>query len=183
MTEFFSTVLEFLLLLAANILSGALGFFPSFIMTAVNIKRFGLEAGAALTLLGEIFGAMAGFHLYRYGFAKAKTSWQSHRYWTFWQEQPDSRVFLGVVLMRLVPFVPSGLVTAGAALTKIRAWPFMAASTIGKVPAVALELAAVYGFVQFVPSFLQYAALGAVLVFIAWSWQKRRLKTGSRNSR
>jgi uncharacterized membrane protein YdjX (TVP38/TMEM64 family) len=177
MTEIFITLMEFLLLLAANILSGALGFLPSFIMTAVNIKSFGLEAGAVLTLLGEILGALAGFHLYRYGFAKAKPTWQNHRYWKFWQEQPDSRVFLGVVVMRLVPFVPSGLVTAGAALTKIRAWPFMAASTTGKVPAVALELAAVYGFVQFVPPSLQFAALGAVLVFIAWSWQKRRLKS------
>lgn len=177
MTEIFITLLEFLLLLAANILTGALGFIPSFVMTAVNIRSFGLQGGAALTLLGEIFGALAGFHLYRFGFSKAASSWQRHRFWNFWHGQPDSRVFKAVILMRLVPFVPSGLVTAGAALTNIRAWPFMAASTIGKVPAVFLELAAVYGFVQVAPPVLQYAAFCAVLIFIAWTWHKRRLET------
>lgn len=177
----FTTFLEFMLLLGANVLSGAAGFIPSVFMTTLNIKMFGIEGGAMLTLLGEIFGALAGFHLYRYGFAKAKAGWLNHRFWKFWRHQPDKRIFFGIVAMRLVPFVPSGLVTAGAALTTIRALPFMVASTIGKIPAVLLELAAVYGFIHLVPVSLQYAFLAAVLVFVAWSWQKSRVKALEKN--
>lgn len=44
-----------------------------------------------------------------------------------------------IILLRVLPFVPSGLVTLNAALSKIRILPFCIASTIGKVPALITE--------------------------------------------
>lgn len=177
MPEIFINAMQFLLLLAANILSGAVGFIPSVFMTALNIKWFGLEGGAVLTLLGEIFGALAGFHLYRFGFAKAKDAWRSHRFWSICQQQSRKKVFFGVIALRLLPFVPSGIVTAGAALTTIQPMPFLAASTLGKIPAVLFELALVYGFIQTVPAGWQWGTFAIILFFAAWSWRKNRSKS------
>jgi len=153
---------EFLVLLVVNLLVGAVGFIPSVLITAVNIHSFGLYGGAALTFSGEIFGALLGFHLYRIGFSKADPRWLRHPFWQKFQHQSNARVFSLVVLLRLLPFMPSGFVTAGAALTNIPGKLFFIASTLGKIPAVLLELAAVYGFTQAVPATIQYILFGAI---------------------
>ena len=146
-------------------------------MTAVNIQSFGLYGGAALTFIGEIFGALLGFYLYRFGFSKANPKWLRHPFWQKFQHQSAKRVFSLVILLRLLPFMPSGFVTAGAALTKISGKLFWAASTIGKIPAVILELAAVYGFIQVVPASVQYILFATILIVSIVFWQVGRLKT------
>lgn len=159
-----------------NLAVGAAGFVPSFLVTAVNIQSFGIYGGGALTFAGEIFGALLGFYLYRYGFSKANPKWLRHPYWQKFRHQSDKRVFSLVILLRLLPFMPSGFVTVGAALTTISAKLFWIASTIGKVPAVMLELAAVYGFTQVVPTNVQYILFGTVLAVSLVLWQLERLK-------
>lgn len=171
-----SVWIEFIVLLIVNLGVGAVGFIPSVLVTAINIQSFGLYGGAALTFSGEIFGALLGFYLYRFGFSKANPKWLHHPYWQKFRNQSDKRVFGLVILLRLLPFMPSGLVTAGAALTTISAKLFWIASTIGKVPAVMLELAAVYGFTQVVPTHVQYFLFGTVLAVSLILWQLERLK-------
>jgi len=160
-----SAVLEVLALLALNLAIGAIGFVPSFLVTGLNINILGLTGGAAVSLAGEILGTLLGFYLYRFGFSKVEPSWKKSRFWNFMHSQPAGTVFLWVFLLRLVPFVPSGIVTAGAALTPIRGFPFFVASSLGKIPAVFIEVAAVYGFTQTVPPAYQWAA--ALIVFAA----------------
>lgn len=155
--------MEFLVLLVVNLAVGAVGFIPSVLVTVVNIQSFGLCGGAVLTFSGEIIGALFGFYLYRFGFSKADPKWLRHPFWQKFQDQPTTRVFSLVILLRLLPFMPSGFVTAGAALTNISGKLFFTASTIGKIPAVLLELAAVYGLTQAVPATIQYLLFGAVL--------------------
>jgi uncharacterized membrane protein YdjX (TVP38/TMEM64 family) len=48
-----------------------------------------------------------------------------------------------VVLLRVLPFVPSGAVTLAAAYSRMRLLPFGIASTIGKIPALFIEAFAV----------------------------------------
>ena len=170
--------LEFLFLLFINLAVGAVGFIPSVLVTVVNIQSFGLYGGAALTFTGEILGALLGFYLYRIGFSKADPKWLRHPFWKKFQNQSTNRVFSLVILLRLLPFMPSGFVTAGAALTSISGTLFFTASSIGKIPAVLLELAAVYGFTQIVPATIQYILFGAVLavslaIFFKSSKQKK----------
>lgn len=167
-------LVEFLVLFAVNIAVGAVGFIPSVFVTALNIQSFGLYNGAVLTFSGEIFGAILGFYLYRYGFTKANPKWLLHPFWQKFQLQSATRVFTLIILLRLLPFIPSGFVTAGAALTKISAALFIIASTIGKIPAVLLELAAVYGIIQFVPTSIQYLLFGAVLTICIILWLKTK---------
>ena len=58
-------------------------------------------------------------------------------------EAPEGRAFLLVLAFRLLPYVPSGAVTLGAAGGRMRAWSFTLASTLGKIPALAVEVATV----------------------------------------
>jgi uncharacterized membrane protein YdjX (TVP38/TMEM64 family) len=50
--------------------------------------------------------------------------------------------------MRLLPFVPSGLVTFAAAVGKVRLFLFLVASSLGKIPALLIEAYAVYQVTQ-----------------------------------
>ncbi|MGI2329199.1 TVP38/TMEM64 family protein [Planococcus sp. YIM B11945] len=170
-------MVTFFLLLLLNIAIGAFGFIPSFFVTALNIDWFGLSAGTFLSLAGEIIGAIIGFRLYRLGFSKANPAWLKHRFWVALQNQPPNRIFWSVILFRLIPFVPSGLVTAGASLTTISAWKFAIASTIGKIPAVFLEIAAVYGLAKSVSSEFQYGLLASLLLVFLTVWFVRKQKT------
>lgn len=168
--------LAFIVLLILNLSVGAAGFIPSALATAINIQSFGLYGGAALTFIGEIFGALLGFYLYRLGFSKANPKWLSHPFWQKFRHQSNKRVFVLIILLRLLPFMPSGFVTAGAALTTIPAKLFWVASTIGKIPAVLLELAVVYGMSQFLPASVQYGLFGIILAISLVIWQLERLK-------
>ncbi|PSL41622.1 putative membrane protein YdjX (TVP38/TMEM64 family) [Planomicrobium soli] len=175
-----SLAAEFILLLLLNMAVGAFGFFPSFFVTTLNINLFGLSIGTFLSLSGEIFGAILGFYLYRLGFTKMNPAWRSHRFWLVLENQPANRVFWSVIGLRLIPFVPSGLVTAGASLTPISPWRFAIASTIGKIPAVFLEIAVAYGYTQSLSAEYQYGIVAAVLVISLVVWLLRKRKSGLR---
>lgn len=169
-------ILQLIAVVAGNLLVGAIGFIPSFFMTALNISLYGLGAGLLLSLIGEVFGVWIGFHLYRFGFSKMKAEWREHRLWRYLHSRSANQIFFGIIALRLLPFVPSGLVTAAASATPIRSATFLLASTIGKIPAVAFEVAAVYGFTQVVPVFYQYTVLALLLAvtLLAWFISKRR---------
>lgn len=102
--------------------------------------------------------------------------WLKHRFWTRIQKSSSSQVFWTVILLRLIPFVPSGLVTAGASLTPISAPLFMAASTIGKIPAVFIEVAIMYGVIHTIPVRYQYSLAALTLVVLLLIWNKNRSK-------
>lgn len=169
-------VLQLIAVIAGNLLVGAVGFVPSVFMTALNISLYGIGSGLLLSLIGEVFGVWIGFHLYRFGFSKLKAEWRQHRLWSYLHSRKTSQLFFGIIVLRLLPFVPSGLVTAAASATTIRSTQFLFASTIGKIPAVALEVAAVYGFTQIVPIYTQYLILAVLLActLLAWVFTKRR---------
>ncbi|WKA49651.1 VTT domain-containing protein [Planococcus liqunii] len=170
---------EFITVLLLNLAAGALGFVPSFLLTGMNINGFGVVAGTVLSLTGEIFGAVLGFYLYRFGFSKVQPSWKQSRFWNYMHKQPAATVFWGILLFRLLPFIPSGLVTAGAALTPINGLLFFIASSLGKIPAVLLEAAIVYGIIETVPAVVQYAVGIAVCLTALFVWLRKRKATGN----
>ncbi|WP_353652841.1 VTT domain-containing protein [Planomicrobium sp. Y74] len=166
-----------MLLLLLNLGVGAIGFFPSFLVTGLNVNSFGITLGTMLSLSGEIFGAIAGFYLYRFGFKKMDPGWLKHRFWIRIQKSSTSQVFWTIILLRLIPFVPSGLVTAGASLTSISGPLFMVASTIGKIPAVFIEVAIVYSLIHTVSVSYQYSFAIMSLVILLLIWTKNKRKT------
>ena len=128
-----------------NIAISILGVVPSVFLTAANIVVFGPVVGTAISALGEASGAAVSFFLYRKGFKR----WAS-------KKLPDSRwaetlltargkdALLLIIGLRVLPFVPSGLVTFAAAIGSVSAVTFITASTIGKIPALLIEAYSVY---------------------------------------
>jgi uncharacterized membrane protein YdjX (TVP38/TMEM64 family) len=129
----------------ASILIAIAGLIPSVFITAANIFYFGVIEGTIISLAGEAAGALISFLLYRYGFKKATVAKLS-KYPKAMQlvNAEGSKAFLLVLFLRLIPFVPSGIITFTAAIGKMRLLPFFIASTLGKIPAIIIEAYSVY---------------------------------------
>lgn len=117
-----------------------LGLVPSVFITAANIVFFGFINGTIISFIGESLGAAIAFILYRKGFKKMTT--------TYLQKYPalnrlinaeNNEAFYLVLSLRLVPFVPSGIITFAASVGKISFLIFLLASSLGKLPALLLE--------------------------------------------
>ena len=168
---------KFFLLLILNLGVGAIGFVPSFFITAININTLGLVLGSLLTFVGEILGALIGFYLYRWGFSKIRPKWLDNSFFKAMKKSSPTKVFILIILFRVLPFVPSGLVTGGASFTTISGVRFMIASSIGKIPSVILEVAVVFGVLQKVSMTYLYVSFILLLIIITPIWIKNKKKT------
>ncbi|MEH7385924.1 VTT domain-containing protein [Bacillus sp. JJ1521] len=126
--------------LLVNILISIFGFIPSVFVTAANLLVFGFWKGAYISFLGETLGAIVSFWLYRKGF-KRFVGKKLNKY-------PLVSKLLGIkgkgaffliLFLRLLPFVPSGLVTFASAIGTVSLIVFLFASSIGKIPALLFE--------------------------------------------
>ena len=126
------------------------GIIPSVFITAANILFFGFVNGTIISFAGESIGALIAFILYRAGFRK-KAVIGSGKYPALQKLlHADNRsAFYLVISLRLLPFVPSGLVTFAASLGKITLLSFFIASSAGKVPSLLIEAWSVYQVTRF----------------------------------
>jgi uncharacterized membrane protein YdjX (TVP38/TMEM64 family) len=133
-----------------SILIAVSGIIPSVFITAANILFFGFWAGTAISFLGEAIGAAVAFYLYRLGFKKM-TRDSLNKYPSI-QKLVDSdgrQAVLLILSLRLLPFVPSGLVTFAAAIGRISLILFVVASSLGKIPALLIEAYSVNQVINF----------------------------------
>ncbi|MCM3387889.1 VTT domain-containing protein [Ureibacillus chungkukjangi] len=80
--------------------------------------------------------------------------------------------FWMILFLRIMPFIPSGAVTLGAAFSKVSLSLFAVASTIGKVPSILMEATAIYGLMLID---LEFQIIIVILVFCFLIW-KLKLK-------
>jgi uncharacterized membrane protein YdjX (TVP38/TMEM64 family) len=136
--------------LSISILIAILGVLPSFFVTAANIAFFGFWNGTLISFLGEALGAAVSFVLYRMGFKKlSRPQLDKHPKVRRLIEAEGREAFLLIVALRLIPFVPSGLVTFVAAIGKVTLATFVLASSLGKAPALLMEAYSVYQVTRF----------------------------------
>jgi uncharacterized membrane protein YdjX (TVP38/TMEM64 family) len=90
------------------------------------------------------------FILYRKGFKKEATS-KISQYKTVEAliNAENKKAFWLILSLRLIPFVPSGLVTFAAAIGRVTSIVFVIASSLGKLPALLLEGYAVFQVTEF----------------------------------
>lgn len=132
-----------------NVIIAIFGFIPSFFITGANIIFFGFWTGTLISFLGESIGAIVAFLLYRKGFKKfsIKAVQKYPKVKTLlWKEGKEA--FYLILSLRLLPFVPSGLVTLISAIGKVSFLIFAIASTVGKIPALLIEAYSVYQVTQ-----------------------------------
>lgn len=149
--EYFLTYREQAVLLSIliNVFIAIAGVIPSLFITGANIAFFGLWKGMAVSIAGEIFGAAAAFYLYRKGFKKpSAVILAKHPKIQKLLSADKMEAFYLILLLRILPFVPSGIVTFAAAMGKVTFGVFAAASTIGKIPALFIEAFSVYQIIK-----------------------------------
>ncbi|MBM7647765.1 putative membrane protein YdjX (TVP38/TMEM64 family) [Bacillus ectoiniformans] len=145
------------------------GVIPSAFLTTVNLVVFGFWPGLFLSFIGEILGAAAAFVLYRRGFRRFINQ-KATRYPKAERllELEGKQAFYTVLTLRLLPFIPSGVVTFFAAIGKISFLSYFTASLIGKIPATFMEAYTAYQMVNWTieGQFILIAAAIALLIYI-----------------
>lgn len=64
-------------------------------------------------------------------------------------EAENREAFLLILSLRLIPFVPSGLITFAAAVGRVSASVFILSSSLGKIPALLIEGYSAYELTKF----------------------------------
>ena len=126
------------------------GVLPSYFLTGFNLLYFGFWGGFGVSLAGESLGAIVAFLLYRKGFRRFLR--EKIEKYPRWQQLLDSQgqeAFLLIIYLRMLPFMPSGVVTFGSSVGKVTLGTFAAASSIGKIPALMIEAFSVHQVTQF----------------------------------
>lgn len=124
-----------------NIVISVAGFLPSIFLSGANAVVFGLYGGFFLSLTGEVVGAAVAFLLYRYGIRKSKKLQKMESFQWVHRMNGTSRFRKGlvIVLLRLNPFIPSGVINLGAAITTLSFGDFLLATVVGKIPSMVFE--------------------------------------------
>ncbi|PFA63040.1 hypothetical protein CN378_18555 [Bacillus sp. AFS015802] len=140
--EWFNTlgVYAIIVSILLNIIISVLGVLPSVAITAVNIAFFGFQEGLAVSIAGEALGAIVSFYLYRRGMNKFLRHKEiNSRLLKRMQQSRGGEAFFLIIALRIFPFIPSGLVTLAAAVSKVGIIQYSVASTLGKMPALVIE--------------------------------------------
>nr|WP_275433573.1 VTT domain-containing protein [Priestia flexa] len=150
--------IAFILSILLNVLISIAGVLPSVFLTAANLVVFGFWEGMVISFIGESVGAVVSFWLYRKGFRKltAHKRLSSPKIQQLLHAR-GKEAFLLILSLRLLPFVPSGLVTFIAAIGKTSLGIFILASSIGKLPSILIEGYSVY-------QVMNWTSTGKVLV-------------------
>lgn len=159
-----------------NIIISLLGVIPSIFLTAINIQLFGLTDGTIISITGEALGAIVSFYFYRLGLQKFTHNKMNHypKAKRLLYAQGKEAFFL-VLSFRLVPFIPSGIVTLFAALGKMSLLSFSIASTIGKIPALLIEVYSAY-YVMNGTSEVKWIIAIAGCIGLLYIWKKQKKK-------
>ncbi|AGK55642.1 TVP38/TMEM64 family protein [Bacillus sp. 1NLA3E] len=142
-----------------NVMINIIGFVPSVFLTGANLVVFGFWKGTLVSFVGEGVGAVVSFVLYRKGLRKmVETKAFQRPNVKRLLEVEGKQAFALVISLRILPFVPSGVITFLAAIGRMSLGIFVVSSTLGKLPALFLEAYSVNHVVQ-------------------WTWQGKTIIT------
>lgn len=160
-----------------SVIIALLGVVPSFFVTGANIVFFGPIEGFLISLLGEVIGGFISFKVYRRGIKKIVGRIEG-RYELIDRIISGEGISLGILIFegRLVPFLPSGLVTLAASMSKVNNVTFILATLLGKIPSILLEVLASYGVI--IASRKNFkvvvSLLSVLLIFLSFRSLKRK---------
>ncbi|OZM57535.1 hypothetical protein CIB95_03965 [Lottiidibacillus patelloidae] len=175
--ELLVTYKEFAIIISitVNIIIALLAIVPSVFITAVNVTFFGFWEGMWISFIGEAVGAVIAFLAYRKGFNIFSVKSQlKHPKVKLLLSAKGKDAFILILWLRLLPFMPSGLVTMFAALGEVSLVTYFLASSLGKFPATLLEAYSMNEVISF--SAEGKVILGIVLViFMIYYFRKKQM--------
>ncbi|KRV49808.1 hypothetical protein AQ490_19155 [Wenjunlia vitaminophila] len=175
------TVVVFVVTFAAC----TLAFVPKPLLNAAAGALFGIQGGLALAVTGTTLGAATAFWLGRVLGRDALRVLVRTRLLRAMDRQLSDHGFRSVLLMRLVPGVPFAVANYSAAVSRMRAAPFLVATALGVIPNTAVYvIAGSLARSPDSPGFL--AALGVIAVMgvvsVAVTVWRARLRPCSRGT-
>ncbi|HBZ79408.1 MULTISPECIES: TVP38/TMEM64 family protein [Brevibacillus] len=158
---------------ALNIVISVAGVLPSIFLSGANAVVFGLYGGFFISLTGEVLGAGIAFFFYRYVIKKAdkKQKLASFQWVSAINGATRGKKTLAVVLLRLNPLIPSGVINLGAAMTNMSFADFLLATLLGKVPSMVFETFVGHDLIYFGENKLRLLlalVAGALVLLLFW---------------
>lgn len=132
-----------------SVIIALLGIVSSVFVTGANIVFFGPINGFLISLLGEVIGGWISFKVYRKGINKFAGNIEG-KYELIDKIVKSEGRNVGILIFegRLIPFIPSGLVTLAAAMSRVNSFTFIISTFLGKIPSILLEVLASYGVIM-----------------------------------
>lgn len=115
--------------------------FPFMLLSGAAGLMYGLFWGIIISWAGEVIGAVVMFVVVRYFFRHTVDGWiTKSRYLVQLDEYSATNGFKALLLARLLPLAPSGIITAIAAVSRISFRNFFWATFLGKLPPVVVKV-------------------------------------------
>lgn len=131
-----AVVFSFLLTLFVN----ALGFPPAIIFSTANTLIFGIFWGIVISVAAETVGVTISFLLLRFFFRDAAEKLISKsKFLSSIDKYSSEKGFIVMLIARMVPYVPSGVLNAVGALSSLNLREYFIASLVGKFPSTGIE--------------------------------------------
>lgn len=120
------------------VIQAALPVFPYIILAAGGGMLFGFKVGVLLAWSGALTGACLCYWVCRLVGYNSLSQWLFAHYGYNLEKHKPSTAFWSIVISRVLPFVPTPLINAVAALGGVSFPNFLLASAIGKIPTAVL---------------------------------------------
>lgn len=120
--------------LAFKIVTIAIGI-PTAPVTMVGGVLFGLPGGILLNMAGATIGAAIPLLLVRY-FGRELVAHHLKGRWAMWDEAIARKGFWAILVLRLLPVIPFGLINFGSGLSRVGLASYLWATLLGTIPGV-----------------------------------------------
>ena len=160
-----------------DVLINAGSVFPSIFISTANGLIFGLPMGILISWLAETTGVVISFWLMRYLFRSTAEKMIAKSSMLMKIDDLSGRKGLQwMALARMLPYFPSGILTAIGAVSKISTRDYIIANLIGKFPSTALEVVIGHDLVNFQQHSERLAVLVtmAILIFAAYKYYYKK---------
>lgn len=151
-----------------------IGVLPSVFVTGANIVFFGPINGFFISLLGETIGAYITFIVYRLGFKKKIIKFtKKNKLISKIVNSQGKEAGLLIFEGRIIPFIPSGVITLAASISNVNSKIFTIATLIGKAPSIALEALISYDIINIYDNWMRLILTLIGLVFVKFTITKK----------
>ena len=159
--------------LILSIIIVVIGVLPSMFVTGANIIFFGPINGFIISILGEVLGAYISFIIYRKSLKKG-TEKLTEKYKLINNLVNSRGKKAGILIFqgRLLPFMPSGVVTLASAMSEVNGIVFSLATFLGKIPSIALEVLISYQIINIEDNKVDFIITIIVLIMIYFTLRK-----------
>ncbi len=158
--------------------------FPFMILSGATSLMYGLFWAVIISWMGEVIGAVVMYIFARYLFRHPLERWiQKSKHLKQVDDYSAENGFKALLIVRLFPLAPSGIITAVAAISRISFKDFFLATFIGKLPPVIFKVMIGHDLIFAAEHMTRLLlVIGVVVIIYAGLWWYKRCKAKLQNN-